>query len=158
MEDLSYHSKSTLNIAKSSHPRVSDSQFHRQATSALVANIVAVLSLAIGSFTRQAIKTIACDLVLPNFNAFFPLVDGSLSSIVTRYGAGIYDLDASTKAGIFKALTDPSVDRSTLMQGCPTGNCTFPDVSPRVTHTTSGFRSKYVDTSRFVLEEYYEQA
>ncbi|OAL55034.1 hypothetical protein IQ07DRAFT_284360 [Pyrenochaeta sp. DS3sAY3a] len=73
-------------------------------------------------------------------------------AMVMRTGAGIYVLEASTKAGMFRAFAGTASERPILIQGCSTGNCTFPEVAPGVTHITGGFCSKCWNTSNTVFQ------
>jgi hypothetical protein len=63
-----------------------------------------------------------------------------------------YDLDASTKGRLNRAVTGTVEERSALVHGCTTGSCTFPEVAPGVTHITSGFCSKCLNITNSVLE------
>jgi hypothetical protein len=111
-----------------------------------------VSSLAVGSFVQQAIKSVPCLIPLPHSEVSLPLAYGEQYAMVMRYGAGLYDIEASIKGNVFRALTESSSQRSTLIQGCPTGNCTFLEVAPGITHITGDFCSKCLNTAPSVVQ------
>lgn len=93
-----------------------------------------------------------CTIARPGVNASLPVGYGDPTSILLRPGAGLWDLDAPTKARVFNALSGASYDRAVLIEGCTTGNCTFPDIAPGRTLSTPGFCSKCVDTTSLITE------
>lgn len=64
-----------------------------------------------------------------------------------------YDLQPPAKARLLRAFTADNYDRLSLVHGCSTGDCTFPEVASGVAHTTSGFCSKCLDLTSWVHEE-----
>ncbi|KAF2033854.1 hypothetical protein EK21DRAFT_108644 [Setomelanomma holmii] len=110
-----------------------------------------ILSLAVGSFTQQAVRSVPCETAVPGQNTSLPLVYGALGSLMVRFGTLSYDLDFLTKGRVSRAFMGTDTQRQALIQRCSTGNCTFPEISPGVTHTTSGFCSKCLDTSSFII-------
>lgn len=117
-----------------------------------MATVVTVLSLAIGSFTQQAVKSVVCTVEKPGPNVFLPIGFGEPSAITLASNAASYDIDASVKARVYNALSGSSYDRAILINGCSTGNCTFPESAPGRTLSTPGFCSKCVDTSSLIRE------
>jgi hypothetical protein len=83
-----------------------------------------------------------------------PLAYGWPTSLVARWGAGLYDIDGLTKAAISQAAAGASLERNILIQGCKTGNCTFEELLPGRSHTTAGFCSKCIDTTSLITEEH----
>ena len=114
---------------------------------------VTVLSLAIGSFTQQVVKSVVCNVQKPIANVSLPIGYGDPYAMWMRPGAGRWDLDTSVKARVYNALSGASYDRSVLINGCSTGNCTFPESAPGRTYSTPAFCSKCVDTTSFVREK-----
>jgi hypothetical protein len=122
---------------------------------------VTIVSYAIGPFTQQAIRTELCTLEIPNLSARIPLargeaIGGSEDSI-TRFGAGLWALNGATKAAIVNAIANPNMNRTTLLQDCPTGNCTFPAING-ASHSTLGFCSVCQDTTRQISEAIVENS
>lgn len=127
-------------------------KLNRHTIAAIVATIVTILSLAIGSFTQQSVKTVACTVAIPGGSASLPVGDPISTDLIFRYGAGVFDLKASAKARVFNALSGASYDRSTLIRGCPTGNCTFPEQPLGQTLSTAGICSKCTNATSIVKE------
>ncbi|KAH7077370.1 hypothetical protein FB567DRAFT_535119 [Paraphoma chrysanthemicola] len=136
-----------------SRQSIKSSQFY----AAFIATIVGILSLAIGAFTQQAVKSVPCNIAVPGANVSLPLVYGPLDGMTMRYGAGLFDLDFATKGRLLRAFTGSDTERQLLIRGCPTGNCTFDMIAPGITHTMSGFCSKCLNTSHKVAQVYEAQ-
>jgi hypothetical protein len=126
---------------------------YRHSHSALLASAVMGLSLAIGAFTQQAIRTVPCDINIPGSNATIAVAQYAhpwLNDSVIMDSA--WNLDSSTKTRIISALGSRDVTRPNFVQNCPTGNCTFSPVNG-VTHVTSGFCSRCVETTKTLRYE-----
>jgi hypothetical protein len=106
-----------------------------------------VLSLAIGAFMQQAIRTVPCNISVAGVNATIavaqyphPWMNDSDNDRTS------WEFDSSTKTRIISALSSRYVTRPTFLQNCLTGNCTFSPVNG-VTHVTSGFCSRCVEST-----------
>jgi hypothetical protein len=100
---------------------------------------------------------VPCTLEAPGANVALPLAYKSPESMARNIAYDEYDTGSSTKARAFNALAGATTDRSTLIQGCSTGNCTFPEIAPGVTHYTSGICSRCVDTTPYIVEQPNDQ-
>jgi hypothetical protein len=124
----------------------------RHTMPASLASIVTILSLDVGSFTRKAVESIPCSIALRNSSASLALVSGPMWSMTIRPGAGDFRLNNAAKGRVFRAPIGTSIDRSNIVRGCTTGSCTFPEVAPGVTHLTSGFCGKCLNTANSVFQ------
>jgi hypothetical protein len=101
---------------------------------------------------------VPCSRPIPGINASIsiaPYASPILSEMNYNmdYDINRQDFDSPMKARILGAIGDSSFTRPTLLQDCPTGNCTFEAVDC-VTHVTSGVCSRCVETTnRFVYEK-----
>lgn len=125
----------------------------RHSHSALLASVVVVLSLAVGAFMQQAVRTVPCRISIPGSNATIavaryaqPWLNESEIEWTTR------DFDPSTKSRIIGAMSSRNITRPTFLQNCPTGNCTFSPING-VTHVTSGFCSRCTETTNSLRYE-----
>jgi hypothetical protein len=112
-----------------------------------------VLSLAIGAFMQQAIRTVTCEVSVPGANATIAIAQYAhpwLNDSVINWSS--WNLDSSTKTRIISALSSRNVTRPSFLQDCSTGNCTFTPVNG-VTHITSGFCSRCVETTNSLQYE-----
>ncbi len=107
--------------------------------------LITIVSLAIGPFTQQSIKTVSCQYPTPGINASIPVANYLLGDFY-RIGAGRWELDVDTKGAMINALTNPLGNDSALVPNCPTGNCTFPAVDG-ITHSTIGLCSRCFDST-----------
>lgn len=118
---------------------------------AVVAAIVTILSLAIGPFTQQAIRSVTCPQLVTDANASIPIahfVPGP--ALYYRIGAGEWEVDTDMKGAMVQGLTNPTGNDSAIVASCPTGNCTFPASSENITHSSIGMCSACMDTTQFV--------
>jgi hypothetical protein len=126
---------------------------YRHSHSALLASSVMVLSLAIGAFMQQAIRNIPCEISVPGSNATIavaqyahPWLNDSVVDWSRWDDVYLSNFDPSTKTRILSALSSRDATRPTFLKNCSTGNCTFSSVNG-VTHVTSGFCSRCVETT-----------
>ena len=70
----------------------------------------------------------------------------------SEFNWSTWALDSSTKARIVGAFGSPSSTRPTFLQNCTTGNCTFESLNG-ITHVTSGFCSRCVETTNLLVQE-----
>ena len=117
---------------------------------AILGCIVTVLSLAIGSFTQQAIKLVDCDRPVTTTNASLPIAARNAMIPMSEVGQDM-DIDAGLKGAIINAIAGSTSAQKSLLIDCITGNCTFEETNG-VTHRTSGFCSKCLDTTSFLQE------
>lgn len=130
---------------------------------ALVGTLLTISAAAIGPFSQQAVKSVACRQVLPGENASVPVthwVYPSVYDVVYRTGAGTYDIGYSLKGNLLNGLANVSVDP--VSATCSTGNCTFPSHGggggggdddsddDGVTYSTMGVCRQCLDTTSFL--------
>ncbi|KAI1078194.1 hypothetical protein F5B20DRAFT_592082 [Whalleya microplaca] len=107
--------------------------------------LVAILSLGMGPFTQQAVKTVPCVYPREEIKASLPLahfVPGSSSFY--RIGAGLYEAQVDMKGAMINGIVNPTGNDSAIVATCPTGNCTFPSYS------SIGMCSSCIDTTSLV--------
>lgn len=120
---------------------------------AVLGALVTILSLAIGPFTQQAIKSVSCPMELAGKNASIPIahfMPGRASYY--RIGAGTWEVDTEMKGAMINGLTNPTGNDSAIVASCSTGNCTFPVGPDGVTHSTIGMCSACLDVTSFVTK------
>jgi len=107
--------------------------------------MVTVLSLALSSFTQQAVKAVACTQLYAN-TVEIPIAH-RYGQLPVQFVDHNYELEPSVKGAVINAFAGSSTESSSLLlSGCLTGNCTFPEVDG-VTHRTSGICSKCLETT-----------
>ncbi|KAI1484466.1 hypothetical protein F5X96DRAFT_664094 [Biscogniauxia mediterranea] len=125
----------------------------------VIGALVTIISLAIGSFTQQAVKPVGCTQLVPNVQASLPMahfVPGSYKNDYFRSSSVTFD--AATRAGewdvspdmqgvIINGLANPSGNDSALVASCQTGNCTFPVHAGGITHSSIAMCSSCIDTT-----------
>ncbi|EUC47687.1 hypothetical protein COCMIDRAFT_34755 [Bipolaris oryzae ATCC 44560] len=95
----------------------------RSLGAAFVGCIVIILSVGIGPFSQQAVKSVSCER---------PLAGAE--------GHSKWDLDLDTKVAILDGLVNPNTTRSDITPSCSTGNSSILNVSI-VTFTNHGCES-----------------
>ncbi|KAK6853870.1 hypothetical protein PG995_010682 [Apiospora arundinis] len=122
-----------------------------QSSLAVVAAMVTISSLAIGPFTQQAIKTVACPQVLEDANASIPVAHFMPGRAkYYRIAAGQWEVDVDMKGAMIQALTNPSSNDSKIVASCETGNCTFPSFADDITHSSIAMCSTCFDTTPLI--------
>ncbi|KAK7408053.1 hypothetical protein QQX98_009768 [Neonectria punicea] len=117
---------------------------------AMTAALATVLSLAVGPFTQQAIRTVPCPQTVSGLNATIPVANSvSGEDTFFQYSAGYFELGAGLKGAMINGLTDSHGNDSAIQATCPTGNCTFPEFA-KISHSTIGMCSKCMDTTESV--------
>ncbi|KAK8052491.1 hypothetical protein PG993_003876 [Apiospora rasikravindrae] len=117
-------------------------------------------SLAIGPFAQQSIRTIYQEIPSALGSASLT-ISNSLNSTdfyFRTFGSADYvswTLKAGPRSIVFNALASPNSKDAVITPICPTGNCTFPILSPHnaVTHTSLGVCSVCTDVSSLVQEK-----
>lgn len=106
---------------------------------------VSIVSLAIGPFAQQAIKTHLCERPVPGLLGTVPVAH-ILPRDFFRFAAGIWFLILETSGTILNGLLDPAgaADPSSLNFACPNGNCTF-SATEGVTYSSIGLCSHCLD-------------
>lgn len=120
---------------------------------AMFAALITILSVAVGPFTQQAIKTVACPSSTGNHSATVPVANAVP-------GPGVYylldpdewDVGVRMKGAMANGLTNPHGKDSTIEATCPTGNCTFPEING-VSHSTIGMCSMCMETTDFISRD-----
>lgn len=125
-----------------------------QASLAIVAALITISSLAIGPFTQQAIKTVACPQILEEANASIPVAHSMPGRAkYYRIGAGQWEVDVDMKGAMIQAMTNPSSNDSKIVASCETGNCTFPSGADGITHSSIAMCSTCFDTTPLIEEK-----
>ncbi|CAJ2512623.1 Uu.00g007420.m01.CDS01 [Anthostomella pinea] len=83
----------------------------------LMSLIAVLLSIAMGPFSQQAVRTIDCTYVDPTQTAFIPNVQ--------TVGYSNLEVSYPVKGAIISSLTDPNSSDSRIQPTCTSGNCTF---------------------------------
>ncbi|KAI0131841.1 hypothetical protein BJ170DRAFT_222673 [Xylariales sp. AK1849] len=117
----------------------------------VIAALITILSLAIGPFTQQAIKSVPCQQVVKNVNASLPLAHYMPGRAdYYRIGAGLWEVEVDMKGSMINGLTNPMGNDSAIVANCQTGNCTFQAYSDDITHSSIGMCSACIDTTPLV--------
>ncbi|KAK7926507.1 hypothetical protein PG985_003505 [Apiospora marii] len=124
--------------------------------------ITLISSLAIGPFAQQSIRTVYQEVpselgtaLLPSSNS----VNSSGQYFRTLEGADYvwFSLTSGPRSVIFNALANPNSRDTAISPVCPTGNCSFPTLSPTngMTHTSIGVCSTCTDVGSLVRKGKY---
>lgn len=124
----------------------------RRAPLPFLAAITMILSIAIGPFIQQAIKTETCSMKQPvgeraRLPVAFNLPGPDLWS---RPGPGMFEPGVGLKGALVRGLTNPMSKDLQTEATCSTGNCTFPEIrmaAGNITHSTIAMCSKCLDFS-----------
>ncbi|KAI0837824.1 hypothetical protein F5Y06DRAFT_297252 [Hypoxylon sp. FL0890] len=112
--------------------------------------LITILSLSIGPFTQQSIKTVPCPQTHKELTASLPLahfVPGN--STYYRVGAGIYEVQVDMKGTMVNGIANPTGNDSAIIPICATGNCTFTSHNG-ITHSSIGLCSSCIDTTTLI--------
>lgn len=112
--------------------------------------LITILSLGIGPFTQQAIKTVGCLQIHDDMNASIPLahfIPGN--NTYYRIGAGSFELQVDMKGTMVNGIVNPTGNDTAISPVCATGNCTFPSYQG-ITHSSIGMCSACIDTTSFI--------
>lgn len=118
---------------------------------ALAGCIVILLSVGIGPFSQQAVKSVSCERPLEGAEASIRVSKWMGDWNTTRLYIWIRDLDLDTKVAILDGLVNPNTTRSKITPSCSTGNCDFPSHNG-ITHSSVGLCKRCVDTSDWLGE------
>ncbi|KAI2640860.1 hypothetical protein GGS26DRAFT_180332 [Hypomontagnella submonticulosa] len=119
-------------------------------TLGVIGALVTILSLGMGPFAQQAIKTVSCRQTHTEVNATLPVahfVPGYGSYY--RVGAGLWEVEIDMKGTMVNGIADPTSKDLGVVATCPTGNCTFTRHNG-ITHSSIGLCSACIDTSSFI--------
>jgi len=111
----------------------------------LLGTVITTISLAIGPFMQQSIKTYACEQQIPGTNASIPTANYATGEFA-RTAAAILDPNFSIKGIMINGLKTPGSNNSVVPVSCPTGNCTF-QAYAGITHSSIGLCSSCLDTT-----------
>lgn len=119
----------------------------------LLSALVMVLSITVGPFTQQALKTVPCRKAGSSGSASLPVANAAPGPDV--YSDSSYVLvGPGMKAAIMNSLMNiDENDNSAVPVTCPTGNCTFQE-HLGVSHSTIGVCNKCVDTTDLVSVDF----
>lgn len=113
---------------------------------AVVGSLVVVLSLAIGPFVQQAIKSVDCLQNVSEMNASVPIAHFfGHENLVTTFEY----LRVDMKGAMVNALVNPTGNDSKITATCQTGNCTFRSHS-NVSYSSIGLCSACIDTTPLI--------
>jgi hypothetical protein len=118
---------------------------------AIVGCVVVLLSVGIGPFSQQAVKSVSCERLLEGAEASIRVSRWMHNMNVTRIYSGYWDLDLDTKVAILDGLANPNTTRSNITSSCSTGNCVFPSRNG-ITYSSVGLCKKCADTSDYLAE------
>ncbi|CAI6091219.1 unnamed protein product [Clonostachys chloroleuca] len=115
--------------------------------------LIMVLSLGIGPFTQQASSTQPCVKNVTGASATIPYSWGGFNRFRTGNHAGSYwRVDTEYTEVIARAsINISSASSASLLQGCTTGNCSFPAVRGDISLSTLGICSRCLDTTSYVI-------
>jgi len=111
--------------------------------------LIAILSVAIGPFVQQSIRTVVCEQPDPSASAATAAtisMPGSYSGINLSH-----PFDLKIESAIVNTMINPSLADNGVPFLCSTGNCSFPTVDG-VSYTTLGACSKCFDITSLVRE------
>ncbi|EUC38784.1 hypothetical protein COCCADRAFT_32149 [Bipolaris zeicola 26-R-13] len=111
----------------------------RSLNAAFVGCIVIVLSIGIGPFSQQAVKSVSCERPLAGAEASIRVSQWMYSSKKSQgiEGTWLLDLDLDTKVAILDGLVNSNTTRSDITPSCTTGNSSILNVSI-ITFTNNG--------------------
>ncbi|KAK7906476.1 hypothetical protein PG985_016213 [Apiospora marii] len=101
----------------------------------LVAVLLSIVSLGIGPFVQQALRTVPCDQVVPG-QAMVPYTHYVSSPRLVDKGVAYAQSDI--QAMMYNTLAMPDDQGNEIRFQCPTGNCTFDNGSPAWSHQRPG--------------------
>lgn len=101
----------------------------------LVAVLLSIVSLGIGPFVQQALRTVPCDQIVPG-QAMVPYTHfvNSPRFVVPNTAYAQSDIQAM----MYNTLAMPDDQGNEIRFQCPTGNCTFNNGSPAWSHQRPG--------------------
>lgn len=118
---------------------------------ALAGCIVILLSVGVGPFSQQAVKSVSCERPLGGAEASIRVSNWMHNLNLTRLYASDWDLDLDAKVAILDELVNPNTTRSNITPSCSTGKCVFPSHNG-ITHSSVGLCKRCVDTSNWLGE------
>lgn len=113
---------------------------------ALFGSLIIILSLAMGPFSQQAIKSIECPQYVSGVNASVPVAHFA-SLTFFRIGAGEWRVSYDTQGAMINGLLNPTGNDSAVSATCQTGNCTFTPDSTNITYSSIGLCSSCIDVT-----------
>jgi len=119
---------------------------------AFLAAVTTIISIAIGPFAQQAVKTTLCEVSNPDQEARVPIAH-MLPGNETFPVIQVQQLNPFTKTAVLGGLTLPASTTSaaTLNSQCDTGNCTFPSLNG-VTYSSMALCSTCEDVSHLIRD------
>ena len=78
----------------------------------LLGSGITILSLGIGAFTQQAIKSVSCHLPMADMTASVPVIHSIFGSDTIVSGATEFALDYGTKGAVINGISNPGKDTS----------------------------------------------
>ena len=125
-----------------------------------LAAVLSVLSVAIGSFTQQSIRTVACPLEMAQ-DARLPFAHFVPRKPASCHTCSVLGLNTDAELVVFSALTFPEeADINRIQPVCPTGNCTFTRGDPiddgdhgSTAYSSVGLCHRCIDTTPLITHE-----
>jgi hypothetical protein len=116
--------------------------------------ILTIVSLAIGPFAQQAVKTVLCDNIVAGGVSRIPIAQKIPIRDSFRFGAGAFEVEVDTKNAVLGGITSPNTTASTaaISFECSTGNCTFPSYGG-VTYSSLGLCNACEDVTSMIQEK-----
>ncbi|CAH0054861.1 unnamed protein product [Clonostachys solani] len=117
--------------------------------------LIMVLSLSIGPFTQQASSTQPCIKNITGASATIPYSWADFQTFDNKLnGLSLWTVDIGFSEAIVRASTNSSSRSSaSLLQGCTTGNCSFPAIRVDIALSTMGICSRCIDTTSYVRSD-----
>ncbi|KAI1452754.1 hypothetical protein F4805DRAFT_470619 [Annulohypoxylon moriforme] len=114
--------------------------------------LLTILSLSIGPFTQQAIRTVPCLQTHNELKASLPL-SHYMPALNTYYEAtdGVLEAQVDMKGAMINGITNPTGNDSAIVPTCATGNCTFAH-HDGVALSTLGMCSSCINTTSFITK------
>ncbi|XXG95094.1 ribosome-binding protein [Hypoxylon texense] len=112
--------------------------------------LITILSLGIGPFTQQTIRTVGCLRIHDEVNASLPLahfVPGN--GTYYRIAAGMFEAQVDMKGTMINGIVNPTGNDTAIIPTCATGNCTFPHHNG-ITHSSIAMCSSCIDTTSLI--------
>jgi hypothetical protein len=117
----------------------------------LAGSLVVIVSLAMGPFAQQAIKSIDCMQYVSDANASVPIAHYTAWKDKTyRMAVADWLVTVDMQGALVTALVNPGGNDSSVAATCQTGNCTFHPDSTNISYSTIGLCSLSIDTTELV--------
>ncbi|KAI0889538.1 uncharacterized protein GGS22DRAFT_176841 [Annulohypoxylon maeteangense] len=112
--------------------------------------LLTILSLSIGPFAQQAIRTVPCLQTRNELKASLPF-SHYMPAANTYYEAvdGVLEAQVDMKGAMINGITNPTGNDSAIVPSCATGNCTFVH-HDGIALSSMGMCSSCINTTSFI--------